>query len=78
MPQLSLYLDDPTMELLRDRANRAQMSMSKYVTSLIRQSDQAQGWPKDYWEKIYGCLKDPSFSYPEEIPMPLDDIVLFD
>ena len=36
MPQLSLYLDEPTMEMLREKSSRAHQSMSRYVTGLIR------------------------------------------
>ena len=32
MPQLSLYLDEPTMEMLREKSSRAHQSMSRYVT----------------------------------------------
>ncbi|MCI8424695.1 MAG: antitoxin [Adlercreutzia sp.] len=78
MPQLSLYLDEPTMELLRSRSSRSHQSMSKYVTGLIRQSDRADSWPEGYWERVYGCLKDPSFVVPEEVDVPLDDVVLFE
>ena len=77
MPQLSLYLDEPTMELLRDHSTRAHQSMSKYVAGLIRRSDYAHGWPEGYWESVYGCLKDPSFVAPDEVEAPLDDVVLF-
>ena len=37
MPQLSLYLDEPTMEMLREKSSRAHQSMSRYVTRLIRE-----------------------------------------
>ena len=78
MPQLSLYLDEPTMELLRSRSSRSHQSMSKYVTGLIRRSARADSWPEGYWEQVYGCLKDPSFVTPEEVDAPLDDVVLFE
>lgn len=78
MPQLSLYLDEPTMEILRNRSSRSHQSMSKYVTGLIRRSDQINSWPEGYWDQVYGCLKDPSFIEPEELSVPLDDVVLFE
>lgn len=77
MPQLSLYLDEPTMNLLRTRSSRAHQSMSKFVTGLIRDSDRAHGWPEGYWEEVYGCLKDPTFVVPDEVDVPLDDVVLY-
>ena len=39
MPQLSLYLDEPTMEMLREKSSRAHQSMSRYVTGLIREEE---------------------------------------
>ena len=66
MPQLSLYLDEPTMEKLRER----------YVTGLIRESGEGRGWPSGYWDNVYGCLRDPTFVVPEE-EGDLDEIVLF-
>ena len=78
MPQLSLYLDDSTMESLRARSERAHLSMSKYVTGLIRNSDKTDSWPEGYWGNVYGCLKDVSFAAPEDVDIPLDDIVIFE
>ena len=49
MPQLSLYLDEPTMEMLREKSSRAHQSMSRYVTGLIRESGEGRGWPSGYW-----------------------------
>ena len=56
MPQLSLYLDEPTMEMLREKSSRAHQSMSRYVTGLIRESGEGRGWPSGYWDNVYGCL----------------------
>ena len=53
MPQLSLYLDEPTMEMLREKSSRAHQSMSRYVTGLIRESGEGRGWPSGYWEDVY-------------------------
>lgn len=76
MPQLSLYLDEPTMEMLREKSSRAHQSMSRYVTGLIRESGEGCGWPAGYWDNVYGCLKDPTFVVPEE-EGDLDEIALF-
>jgi hypothetical protein len=38
MPQLSLYLDDDTMEKLRVDAKRENLSLSKHVAKLIQES----------------------------------------
>lgn len=71
MPQLSLYLDDPTMEALRQSAERDQVSLSKYTGALIR--DRAvSAWPAGFWD-TYGALQDPSFKEPPEPDGALDD-----
>ena len=42
MPQLSLYLDEPTMEMLREKSSRAHQSMSRYVTAHSRKRGRAR------------------------------------
>ena len=56
MPQLSLYVDDSTMETLRISARGEGVSMSRYASNLIRNRAQSGNWPQGYWENIYGCL----------------------
>ncbi|WP_165044781.1 antitoxin [Adlercreutzia sp. ZJ138] len=78
MPQLSLYLDDSAMELLRERAVGSGQSLSKYVVNLIRHDEVNPAWPRGYWEDVYGSLNDLTFGAPDEVDVPLDDIVLFE
>ena len=77
MPQLSLYLDEPTMEKLRERSRRAQISLSKFAAKLIQEEETSHTWPGDYWDRVYGSLKDPSFFVSDEVEVPLDDIQLY-
>ena len=58
MPQLSLYIDDATMETLRTSALSEGVSMSKYAAGLIRDRALHGSWPQGYWESVYGCLSD--------------------
>ena len=58
MPQLSLYVDEGTMETLRVSARVEGVSMSKYAAGLIRDRSQHGGWPQGYWDAVYGCLDD--------------------
>lgn len=58
MPQLSLYLDDETMETLRRDAKEAGLSLSKYTANLIKGKSEHKGWPEGYWETVYGCMAD--------------------
>lgn len=61
MPQLSLYIDDATMETLRSAAKGEGVSMSRYASNLIKSQSRFGGWPKGYWEAVYGCLTDDTF-----------------
>ena len=58
MPQLSLYIDDDTMEMLRDGAKAEGVSLSRYAADAIveRHSGAARRdeWPAGYWESVYG------------------------
>lgn len=58
MPQLSLYIDDTTMDVLRTSALVEGVSMSKYAANLIRDRALHGSWPHGYWESVYGCLSD--------------------
>lgn len=70
MPQLSLYVTDENLALLRARANESGLSMSKYVNRLIAQDAQRCGWPSGFWD-LYGALSD-GFQIPDDLP-PSDD-----
>lgn len=77
MPQLSLYLDDATMDMLRERSARSQDSMSKYVAKLIQRDDACDAWPQGYWENVCGSVSDPTFVVPDDAGIPLDELVVF-
>ena len=71
MPQLSLYLDDPTMALLKEDAKRTGQSLSKCAAESIRASKKTQGWPPNFMD-LYGCL-DSSFKRPDQGDASLDN-----
>ena len=72
MAQLSLYLDDQTMDTLRREAAEAHTSLSKYVANVLHDHIENKGWPEG-WFDLYGILADDdSFVEPEEIPWELD------
>ena len=73
MPQLSLYVSDENLAILRERAQRAGMSMSKYASRLIEQDAQNAGWPQGFWD-LYGALSE-DFEIPDD-PPPADDAEL--
>ena len=70
MPQLSLYVTDGNLALLRERARVSGLSMSKYVNRLIEEDSRQAGWPSGFWG-LYGALEeDPAV--PGD-PQPSDD-----
>lgn len=74
MPQLSLYLTDKEMADLRESAERAGMSMSKYAAQAIVEKEQRREWPAGFFD-LYGSIDDPSFTVPgdEYLDPSLDD-----
>lgn len=70
MAQLSLYLDDASMEDLRRSAQSRGVTLSKYVRDVLV-DDAHGGWPNGFFD-LYGALDDPSFVEPPEIPWELD------
>lgn len=71
MPQLSLYMDDKSMDTLREQAGRENKSLSCHVRSVL-QSANSDTWPKGYWS-LYGALDDGTFITPAELAFS-DDI----
>jgi len=52
MAQLHCYLPDDEAETLRWRAERAGMSVSRYLAELARR-DMASDWPPGYFEQLF-------------------------
>lgn len=71
MPQLSLYVTDANLALLRERSSRAGLSMSKYTNQLIERDAENCGWPVGFWS-LYGAIDDDSFAAPPDFA-PFDD-----
>lgn len=76
MPQLSLYLDEPSMAILRERAERQHVSLSRYATHRLGLHEPEAGWPEGYWD-LFGLLQDETFVVPEELDASLDQPVEF-
>lgn len=70
MPQLSLYLDDASMSLLRTNARKDGVSLSRYAKTLIEKNS-SPSWPSSFWN-TYGAMNDDSFVVPDEISESLD------
>ena len=73
MPQLSLYIDDETMDKLRENAERCGKSLSKYVVSVLKEHEENRGWPEG-WFSLYGSMAHADWLVePEDVPFELDD-----
>lgn len=60
MAQISLYMNDATMDVLRTRSRREGKSISKYVAQIVHDhvSGNEDAWPAGYWQNVYGCMGD--------------------
>jgi predicted HicB family RNase H-like nuclease len=56
MPQISLYIDEPTLKKVENAALRQHISISKWVAEQIR-SRVEPIYPKDF-EKLFGSISD--------------------
>lgn len=73
MAQVSLYMSDEVLKTLRADAGKSHVSVSRYVSDLVQQKAASNGWPKGYWENVYGCLDDDSFVIPDELDPSFDN-----
>jgi len=65
MPQISLYIDEPTLKKVENAAMRQKVSISKWVAEQIRfRVDPV--YPIDY-ESLFGSIDDNTFTEPEDI-----------
>ncbi len=53
MAQLHCYLPDHEAESLKHRAQRAGMSVSRYLAELARK-DLVSDWPEGYFQRVFG------------------------
>lgn len=56
--QLNLYLNEDTAADLKRRANRAGISISAFVARELAPKTESRGWPKDYFERRCGFLRE--------------------
>ena len=54
MAQLHCYVPDDIAESLRLQAERAGMSVSRYLAELAKK-DAAAHWPEGYFDRVFGC-----------------------
>jgi len=70
MGQLTVYIDDPTLERIESAAHLEKESVSKWVKRRLAASLD-KGWPTGYFD-VFGSLKDASFSRPAQPAAGLD------
>jgi hypothetical protein len=71
MPQLSLYLDSETLGLVEAGAQSRELSLSKYVASVLKEQV-VNDWPEGIFG-LFGSIDDDSFCEPAELPF-ADDL----
>jgi len=59
MPQLSLYIDENTLNKIEIGAKIEHVSISKYVVRKLNES-MSNAWPENY-NNMYGIIYDDSF-----------------
>lgn len=59
MPQLSLYIDENTLNKIEMGAKIEHLSISKYVVRKLNESF-SNAWPKNY-NDLYGSINDETF-----------------
>ncbi|MBT3271731.1 MAG: hypothetical protein HN368_01145 [Spirochaetales bacterium] len=70
MPQISLYIDEPTLKKVESAAKSQHLSISKWVAEQIRSRVDAV-YPGDF-EQLFGSISDDSFIRPDELSSNLD------
>jgi hypothetical protein len=71
MPQISLYIDEPTLKKIENAALKQHVSISKWVAEQIR-SRVEPIYPANF-ETLFGSISDDSFMRPDDIPFKLDN-----
>lgn len=70
MPQISLYIDEPTLKKVENAAKRQKLSISKWVAEQIRARVEPV-YPADY-ERLFGSIDDDKFTAPLDIAFAAD------
>ncbi len=65
MPQISLYIDEKTLQRVKDAATRRNTSISRWVAELIRTRVEPV-YPEGY-EELFGSIQDEGFTEPTDL-----------
>jgi hypothetical protein len=72
MPQISLYIDEKTLEKVENAALKQHVSISKWVADQLRARIEPS-YPTGF-EELFGSVKDKSFIRPDEVASSRDII----
>ena len=65
MAQLHCYVPDKVAESLKQRAEKAGMSVSRYLAELAKR-DIDPAWPYGYFERVFGTANVDSIQRPDQ------------
>lgn len=64
MPQISLYVDETTLQKIEHAAHQENVSISKWVSSKLKEHIEP-GFSKDF-QNLFGSITDDNFIKPKE------------
>jgi len=70
MPQLSLYIDEDTLNTIESQAKIVKISVSKFVIAILKEH-LSSTWPPDF-QNTFGSIEDSSFNRPASIAFTID------
>ena len=70
MPQISLYIDEPTLKKVENAALKQHVSISKWVAEQIRTRVEPI-YPVNF-ENLFGSITDETFTRPNDISFKMD------
>ena len=70
MPQISLYIDEPTLKKVENAALRQHVSISKWVAGQIR--TRVEPVYPVHFEELFGSITDDSFTRPKQFSFSSD------
>jgi hypothetical protein len=71
MPKISVYLNKDLYERIRSYAKDEDSSISGFISGVLKKHID-ENWPKGFFEKYIGSIKDESFDVPRDIPWELN------
>jgi hypothetical protein len=72
MAHLNLYIPDKLAAEMKRKARSAGVPLSRFVLMRLRDDSSASAWPKDFFEKRCGFLKEDMKEPADAPPEPLD------